>query len=87
MTNALMVKVDIRSEDGAFYATSPNVAGLHVYGETQEQACESAIKAVRALFKYNRGLDVDVAPVTADVQAFPAVSRCDGFVVQHRMAA
>jgi hypothetical protein len=84
---AMLVRITVRNEGGYFYAASPDLPGLHVCGETEEQVCESALTSVKVLFKRNRRLDVHVAPLTDDLE----VDGCDlaamrGVVVQ-RVAA
>lgn len=87
MTAALMIKLNLQRDGEVVYVDSQDVPGLHVCGPTEEAACESAAKAIRVLFKYNRKMDVDVVRATSDAKQFPSVSRCDGFVVQQLQAA
>lgn len=80
--SAVMVKVDIQETAGMFYASSADVQGLHVCGETAEQACESTVKAIKFLFKHNHGLDVSVVPLRrgeSEMMA-PPPAVCDRFV-------
>ena len=84
---ALIIRVNLKNEASMFYADSPDLLGLHICGPTAEQTCETVIKAVKALFKHNRGLNVNVIPVTTDTASFPKLAGpCGQFVVQ-RMAA
>ena len=81
--SALIVAIRVQQLDDYFYAASPDVPGLHVCGLTVEQALESARSTVKALFKQNRGLDVDVKPASSDADSFPRVTGpVDKFVVQ-----
>lgn len=80
---ALIIKVNVTHEHGLFYAESPDLLGLHICGETPEQLCATVVKAVKALFKYNRQMDVDVIPATSKGSDFPgALLDCDHLVVQ-----
>lgn len=82
-----LLRIKIRQEGEHYYAASDDLPGLHVGGFSAEQACESALRAVRVLFKANRGLDVDVFPVADDALMFPTpVSRCERFVVRRLSA-
>lgn len=82
--SALIVAIRVQKLDDYFYASSQDVPGLHVCGETVEQTLASAKRSVQALFKQNRGLEVQVMPVSADADSFPAVTGpVDKFVV-HR---
>ena len=85
--SALIIRVSIQEEPGFFYADSPDLPGLHVCGKTQEQTCTTVIKAIKALFKHNRNMNVIVIPATQDEDNFPQLSGlCEQFVVQ-RLAA
>ena len=80
---ALVIKVAIREDSGVYYANSIDLIGLHVCGTNLEQTCVRVIKAIKALFKHSRGMDVEVMPVT-DTEAFPQTKLpVDTFVV-HR---
>lgn len=78
---ALMVEVDIQKVGEQFYASSQDVPGLTVCGDTREQACESAVAAMKYLFKRNRGVDVEIMPAAEDFGSFSdPVESCDRFV-------
>lgn len=84
---ALIVRVNLRREAGMFYADSPDLLGLHICGQTAEQTCLTVMKAVKALFKHNRGMDVEVIPATTNNEDFPRLTGlCNQFVV-HRLSA
>lgn len=84
---ALIIRVNLREDSGYYYADSPDLLGLHICGKTPEQTCETMMKAVKALFKYNRKMDVEVVPATTNEESFPRLTGvCDQFVVQ-RLAA
>ena len=81
--SALILSIRVQKLDDYFYAASPDVPGLHVCGSTVEQALESARHAVKALFKQNRGIDVEVKPASSDADRFPRITGAvDLFVVQ-----
>lgn len=85
---ALLIRVHVREKEDHFYAASTDLPGLHVCGRTREALNASMIKAVKALFRYNHAMDVDVTPVARDIDSFPEMAMAnvsDQFVVQ-RMA-
>ena len=85
--SALIIRVNVKEEPGFFYADSPDLPGLHVCGKTEEQTCTTVIKAIKALFKHNRKMDVEVVPATKNEESFPNLTwPCEQFVVQ-RLAA
>lgn len=42
--------------------TSPDVPGLHLFGATREEAAADLVPMIQALFRANRGLEVEVIP-------------------------
>ena len=85
--SVLLIRVKIQEQGKYIFVTSPDVTGLNICGTSIEQACESAVKAIKILFEKNRGMKVDVIPATADDQNFPQMTgRCEQFAVQ-RLAA
>jgi hypothetical protein len=70
---AIIVRVTMRESPEFWYATSPDLPGLHVCGETHEQVCGAIVKGVKALFKHNRKMDVEVLPITSS-DDFPKIS-------------
>jgi len=87
LDSALIIRVNIQESHGIFYADSPDLLGLHICGDTQEKTCSTVIRAVKALFKHNRQMDVEVIPATEDQNSFPRMTGpCQQFVV-HRAAA
>ena len=79
----LVIKVDIREDAGIYYASSPDLMGLHLRGPSKEKICESVVKTVKALFKHNRQMDVDVTLASADIENFPSNNgACDMLVVR-----
>ena len=83
----MVIRITVRDEGGYFYAASPDLPGLHVCGETEEQVCQSALASVKALFKHNRKLDVRVVPLASDLEAHTcAITTLQGVVVQRAHA-
>lgn len=79
----LVIKVDIREDAGMYYASSPDLMGLHLRGSSKEKICESVVRTVKALFKHNRQMDVDVTLASADIDNFPnKEAACDMLVVR-----
>lgn len=76
MTNdsALIIQVNMKEEMGYCYADSPDLVGLHICGKTPEQTLSAVITAVKALFKHNRKMNVEVVPATTDNESFPRLS-------------
>jgi predicted RNase H-like HicB family nuclease len=78
---ALVIKVELKKEDGIYYASSADLPGLHVCGYTADQTCDSVIEAVAVLLKHNRGMDVRVVPATNNLNEFPNLeNHCNQFV-------
>jgi len=85
---AWIIRVNLRREADMFYADSPDLMGLHICGKTAEQTCETVMKAVKALFKHNRNMDVEVLPATTSGENFPRISGpCEQFAVFPRAYA
>lgn len=61
-----IVTVNMREEAGLFLASSSDVPGLHVCGETRQKAIDSTTKAIKALFLHNKKMDVKVWLATSD---------------------
>jgi hypothetical protein len=81
--SALIIRVKVTEDSGIYYADSPDLLGLHICGHSYEQTCKTVIKAVKALFKHNRKMDVEVIPATNDVKNFPRITgECEQYVVQ-----
>jgi len=80
---AAVLKVAVREDSGVYYANSADLIGLHVCGTNLEQTCLRVVKAVKAIFKHSRGMDVEVIPAT-DMQTFPEIKTpCEQFVVHY----
>ncbi len=83
----MIVELDVRESEGMWFVTSKNLDGLNVCGDTIESTYQSVVKAVKALYKYNRGFDVEVHPATTDGKDFPEMMHlCDQIVVQRKAA-
>jgi predicted RNase H-like HicB family nuclease len=84
---AYLLRVNMRTESGIWHASSNDLPGLHVCGDSIEKTCERVIKAIKAIFKHSKKLDVEVVPAS-DMNAFPEVKMpCEQFVIQQRLAA
>jgi predicted RNase H-like HicB family nuclease len=78
---ALLVQLDIQPDGEHFYGSSRDVPGLHVCGNTREEVCESAVAAIKFLFKHNRGVNVEVKPMADSFDSFAQpMAACDRFV-------
>ena len=62
-----------RRPDDSIYISSPNVPGFHLWGHDLGDLCDDVIPALKGLFKLNKGLDVDLVPVS-DIADFPSVA-------------
>jgi hypothetical protein len=79
----LIVRVSIRNEGGIVSARSDDLPGLFINADSVQDANEQVIKAIKALFKYQRNLDVEVSPASTDIEHFPAVRKpVEQFAIQ-----
>lgn len=67
----LIVNINLRQRSGYFSASSPDLPGLHVCGETEDRTRESVVLAIKTLFKLNRDMNVAVRPVADSLGSFP----------------
>lgn len=67
----LIININLRQRSGYFSASSPDLPGLHVCGETEDRIRESVVLGIKTLFKRNRGLDVSVRPIADSISSFP----------------
>lgn len=82
--SALVINVQITKEDDIYYASSADLPGLHVCGYSEDQTCNSVIKAVAELLRRNRGMNVRVIPATNNLEEFQSAQRCySQFVALH----
>ena len=84
MTNdaATVIRVKLSDEAGVWHASSNDLAGLHVCGLTVEVTCQRVLKAIKAIYKHGRGMDVEVIPATTPDE-FPILTKpCDHVVVR-----
>jgi hypothetical protein len=78
---ALVVEIEFQHVGDFVYASSRDVPGLHVCGGNRDEACESAVSAIKYLFKHNRGMKVDVRPAADDFESFAQpMQNCDRFI-------
>lgn len=60
-SKSFQVKLDLRRQDGYLSAVSDDVPGLHVCGDTADAVRLKAAGAIRALYRFNNQMEVDVA--------------------------
>lgn len=59
---SITVRIEIEQRDGHIYISSRDVPGLYLWGDDPEEIVKSVIPAIKSLFRYNKGLEVDVSP-------------------------
>lgn len=81
-TPVTTVIVNVAHQGNYFIATSNDVPGLHVWGDSEQQICERVMQSIKLLFKWNRKLDVEVFQ-ESDPATFPKLPErgCNRFVV------
>lgn len=57
-TETVRIKVECRS--GRFYVSSDDVPGLWLWGSDFEELMEDIAPTIKDLYKFNRGMDVEV---------------------------
>lgn len=65
-----IVTVMIERRDGYIFAHSDDVPGLDLCSQNEESIAKNILAGIKLLFKLNRGLNVEVMPVT-DLATFP----------------
>ena len=58
-TETVRIRVEYRS-DGRFYVSSDDVPGLFLWGSDFEELMEDIAPTIKDLYKFNRGMDVEV---------------------------
>lgn len=85
-TPAFIIRVQVRPDAGRFFASSPDVPGLHVWGDSRDALCERVVQGIKFLFRMNRNIEVEVTPLSP-AEAFPMPAHlCNSFAIQ-QMAA
>lgn len=69
-----VIELRFAMREGFLHVTSEQVPGLHLCSDDFQAVIDDVIPAVKALFHYNRGVDVEVLPAT-DAGVFPATPR------------
>jgi len=64
MQDSVTIHVSFSQHDGGYMATSKNCRGLFVSHSTISKVLESVPRAIKLLFKAERGLDVEVKEAT-----------------------
>ncbi len=83
----MVVHLTVKQEGDNFFVTSPNLDGLNVYGVGVEATYQSVVKMVKALYSYNRGIEVEVHPATSNDKEIPnTMHLCNEVVVRLKAA-
>lgn len=83
----MVVRLEVNQQGNTFYVTSPNLPGLNVCGEGVEATYQSVVKVVKALYRHNKGFEVEVWPATTNDKEFPkSMSLCHEVVVRRKAA-
>ena len=83
----MVVHLQVNRQGDTFYVTSPNLPGLNVCGQGVEATYQSVVKVVKALYRHNKGFEVEVWPATTDDKDFPEMMNLCHEVVVRRKAA
>jgi hypothetical protein len=59
-TIAASIRVFVRRECDGYYASSPQVPGLSVWGTSDYEMRDRVTKGIKLLYKHNHGIDVTV---------------------------
>ena len=86
MGTATILSIRAEWRDGTLYLSSDDVPGLFLSGDDQEAVMHDLIPAIKALFKMNRGVDVDVYPVAPSSQ-FPEYGAVPAFMAAQQLVA
>lgn len=62
MAATTLIALDVCKRDGYLSAVSEDVPGLHVRGKTAEAVRQQAIQAIKALYRFERQMEVEVDP-------------------------
>ena len=93
-TAYMVIEVQFKTQDGYLHVTSEQVPGLYLCGPDPQDVIDDIIPAIKALFKLNRGWDVEVVPET-EASQFPSprekldlpIERQIGRLVAYQQAA
>jgi len=55
-----VVRIRIEKRAGSIYVSSADVPGLWLWGKDPERVFKNIAPAIQTLYKYNRGMDVEV---------------------------
>jgi hypothetical protein len=58
------VRVNVEYREGCVYVSSNDVPGLWLWGKNSAQVFNNIAPAIKILYKYNRGMDVEVEITT-----------------------
>lgn len=62
MAATTLITLDVCKRDGSLSAISDDVPGLHVRAETAEAVRQKAIEAIKALYRFDKQMEVEVDP-------------------------
>lgn len=57
------VRIKIEHRAGSIYVSSDDVPGLWLWGKDPDQVLNNVAPAIKALYKHNRGIEVEVEEV------------------------
>jgi hypothetical protein len=78
----MVLEIRFEWQNGFLHVTSEEVPGLHLCGSNPQEVLDDVIPAIKALFKLNRGWNVEVVPET-DTSRFPSpVEKLDLFIAR-----
>ena len=82
-TEVTVVRVVVRPEQGGFFAHSPDVWGLRVWGASFDELCDRVRDGIKLLFRLNnkREVEVQLAPPPGTFER-PTFSYASTFIVQ-----
>jgi hypothetical protein len=55
-----IVQVNVKQDATGYYASSPDIFGLNMRGDSFDALCECVVEGIKWLYKLNHQLDVDV---------------------------
>ncbi len=81
-----IVHLQVQEMGGHFFVTSPNLAGLNVHGVDVDSTYQAVVKMVKAIYRHNLHIEVEVHPATAEGQMPKLMKLCDELVVKLKAA-
>lgn len=81
-----IVHLEVKEQDGHFFVTSRNLAGLNVHGVGVDSTYQAVVKMVKAIYRHNQGIEVEVHPGVAEGEMPKLMKLCDEVVVRLKAA-